>query len=445
MARSSRNSTSAALDSISGQRKDQKCATLRASPRSNTLPLQPGGEGRTFRVGLEFVEEGFLSRHTPRGGMHFYHFMEFWVVAFAELTQLSNVGGGAFPTTSKSGAKAQHVITNTTSIQNTVEVPWIFVPRIPQKHICGTLQCLLSSFLFPLSPEESTDQHHSTTTAAPSMEFFGSEVLDDLDLAEYLLESVDATLVINRARCNHGIIHKMYANYILGSFDAQQWSQQVQKGILKLQQQQQQTTNKARKDRRRSQSPVLAAGILPIDGESAVGRHQQPTKLVITYIDRQRSFRRLLPWDHRWIMKTFSRMSNTIFLRVKMEDYSGPDQLMIDSVTDVFIGMHGNGLSHQMFAKPGGAVIEIFWNKNYHYDYYTMALLMEHDYLCVYSGQVIEYFPPRNKTYEEALWPLPAPPGTTDLFRSFSDKAKDAITDMVAKTRARLKITEASR
>jgi hypothetical protein len=116
------------------------------------------------------------------------------------------------------------------------------------------------------------------------MEFFGSEVLDDLDLAEYLLESVDAsTLVINRARCNHATMHKMHADYLLGSFDAQQWSQQVQKGILKLQQQQQQINNKKARDRRRSQSPLLAAGILPIDGESAaaVGRQQQ-TKLVIT-------------------------------------------------------------------------------------------------------------------------------------------------------------------
>jgi hypothetical protein len=349
---------------------DQRCAFLKFSSSTsqfNSSSVATAGQ-HPFRVGLRFVEGAFISRNGP-GGMHFYHFMEFWVVAFVELLKLGS---------------------NETMDHRKIEVPWLHVPRIPKENICGRLQCLMSPFVFPLS--------NSTSI----MEIFGSEVVNESAITSF--QPVDATLVINREQCNHGRMNKMDADY-LSAFDAQRWSQRIQEGIQLLN-----------------------------DSSTPSFPPPQNNQLVVTYIDRQSSFRRLPPPDHQWILKTIPQIPNISFRHVKMEQYSGSQQLHIASLTDVFIGMHGNGLTHEMFTKPGGALIELFWNKDFQYDYYTMAILMQHEYLCVYNGNVMKSYPPRNETREKAVYPLPYPPKRHGWWGTFSDESKDAIVGMIRKT-----------
>lgn len=41
-----------------------------------------------------------------------------------------------------------------------------------------------------------------------------------------------------------------------------------------------------------------------------------------------------------------------------MEKLSKKDQMELISKTDVLIGVHGNGLTNEIWMKPGGAVLE---------------------------------------------------------------------------------------
>lgn len=64
------------------------------------------------------------------------------------------------------------------------------------------------------------------------------------------------------------------------------------------------------------------------------------------------------------------------------------EQLAIARTTDVLIGVHGNGLTHQLFMRPHGFVCEIFphWKKGHHFDYQYLAKMMGHEYLAVSDG-----------------------------------------------------------
>jgi len=109
----------------------------------------------------------------------------------------------------------------------------------------------------------------------------------------------------------------------------------------------------------------------------------------VVYIDRQDTTRKLSVRGHEELIEVFSGKSWVNFRAVRMQDMNFEQQVGLMRDTDVLVGVHGNGLSHQMFMKPGGVVIEIFplGAKRYLWDYYTMSLLMKHRYFLFFQEQ----------------------------------------------------------
>jgi hypothetical protein len=118
--------------------------------------------------------------------------------------------------------------------------------------------------------------------------------------------------------------------------------------------------------------------------------HARSDKLVVGYIDRQNTTRRLPDDHHVWLLSYFSDNEKVEFLHLHMEDYSAIDQIKIASRCDVLIGCHGNGMSHQFWMKPRRYVVELFFRYHYQFDYGTAAQLMKHNYLAIMNGKVLD-------------------------------------------------------
>ncbi|KAL0959222.1 hypothetical protein HGRIS_014500 [Hohenbuehelia grisea] len=88
-----------------------------------------------------------------------------------------------------------------------------------------------------------------------------------------------------------------------------------------------------------------------------------PARIVITYIDRQNTTRRLVDEDHASLidaLSQFARENDVEVNMVQMEFLSKREQFAISTRTNILMGVHGNGLTHQMWMRPGGKVLEFF-------------------------------------------------------------------------------------
>lgn len=64
-----------------------------------------------------------------------------------------------------------------------------------------------------------------------------------------------------------------------------------------------------------------------------------------------------------------------------------PDNLLRTSAQlDILIGQHSDSLSHLFFMPPKRAVVELFWETPFEFEFATASQLMMHDYMAVYNG-----------------------------------------------------------
>ncbi|KAJ8501871.1 hypothetical protein ONZ45_g11990 [Pleurotus djamor] len=109
---------------------------------------------------------------------------------------------------------------------------------------------------------------------------------------------------------------------------------------------------------------------------------------VVTYVDRQATGRKLVAEDHEALMetlKTLAREKDIEVNAVQMEFLSKAEQFDISTRTDIMIGVHGNGLSHQMWMKPGGTVFEFFDEGGFQRDYQLLAEAMHHTHHVIWN------------------------------------------------------------
>ena len=111
---------------------------------------------------------------------------------------------------------------------------------------------------------------------------------------------------------------------------------------------------------------------------------------VVTYVNRQdASVRSLTGHVHDNFVKDMLAITDIQFVDIKMENISFDAQFTLANITDLLIGVHGNGLSHAAFMQPHRNVVEIFtpgWP--FHWDYYTLSKMMGHEYLCIFNDSV---------------------------------------------------------
>ena len=181
------------------------------------------------------------------------------------------------------------------------------------------------------------------------------------------MQEVDAVLTLQRPGCvARQQEHKKMWMHHIDHFPALQWHAQITKQL----------------------SQFHGAANAPMQANCTIR---------IGYIDRQNTGRRLPAKFHDFLVSFLTGITkeqpsiddsnvSVEFLHLHMEHLSPLQQILTASTLDLLIGVHGNGLSHLFFLPPGSAVLELFWDSTFQFDYATGAQMMGHDYLCLYNG-----------------------------------------------------------
>lgn len=363
------------------------CLNLRLPGINETLNfednlhlLQPLAlNGRRIRVGISFFEDnndfwglnGF-------GVFHLYHYLEFLLYAYTALIQIANAvtPTDADPVTSLS--------------ESPIEVSWIHAPYLTREELQGShaanqriadLAFFQSSVLGATAMKGLEDNDDLTQAMHPS--FQGKMPVKEPNMIREkrrqshiplrasvrhgnwrtMTDAADAVVFINRHRCDHGSIGQMHAKLAdPGYFPVHAWSKDIALGLMTdTEAQFYKTTEKISQD-----------------------------KFVACYIDRQDSARKMPAEEHEWLIKTLSDHPDIYFRQLHMERYPALEQFQIAHTCDLMVGLHGNGLSHQLFMKRGGYLVEYFWDNDFVWCYSILALLMQHDFMIFWRGKPID-------------------------------------------------------
>lgn len=119
---------------------------------------------------------------------------------------------------------------------------------------------------------------------------------------------------------------------------------------------------------------------------------------LVTYISRQTSGRRLREEDHQNLVNELERLQLEGLCEVRvvaMERLSLHDQLDLAARTTVLLGVHGNGLTHQLWMPPSmtSTIIEIFFPQGYLFDYEVLAENFGHKHYAVWNDSFVTYSP----------------------------------------------------
>jgi hypothetical protein len=132
-----------------------------------------------------------------------------------------------------------------------------------------------------------------------------------------------------------------------------------------------------------------------------------PGPPVITYISRQKTGRRLKVADHTSLVKELRNLGQEYGYEVcdfisqwivlkhlqiqipLMEEMGREDQITLLSRTTILLGVHGNGLSGQMWLEPSPrtTVIEIFFPTGFAYDYEYTARSLGHKHYGIWDDK----------------------------------------------------------
>jgi hypothetical protein len=119
--------------------------------------------------------------------------------------------------------------------------------------------------------------------------------------------------------------------------------------------------------------------------ENSQAHLPMPEKVVITYVNRQKTQRRLVHADHDSLVKSLQELAQRRgweFIDVHAENLSKDEQIRIMARTTILLGVHGNGLTHLVMMPNTkiSTVIEMFVPGGFAHDYQwtTHALGMRH-------------------------------------------------------------------
>jgi len=138
-------------------------------------------------------------------------------------------------------------------------------------------------------------------------------------------------------------------------------------------------------------SRVLDMGLRAMDPPLAEG---EKDAYVVTYISRQRSRRRLVEEDHKRLVAALEEMcrkKSWVLDVVHAEELSREEQLRRAARTVVMLGVHGNGLTHQLLMPPHplSTVIELFYPGGYARDYEWTAGVLGKAYFGIQNDTVV--------------------------------------------------------
>ncbi|KAJ9116174.1 hypothetical protein QFC20_000854 [Naganishia adeliensis] len=156
----------------------------------------------------------------------------------------------------------------------------------------------------------------------------------------------------------------------------------------------------------------LSLPAIPLERAPSSGgarRHSLADSFVkIVYVDRQNSDRRFDNISHDGLMKVLEDMDehgakwkerekgsggekmSEMKIKVKVdvvkfEHLNAKEQIEAVYDADIIIGVHGNGLTHIVWAKPGATVIEAFPVGTFIRDYELLSYALDHKYYCIWN------------------------------------------------------------
>ncbi|KAF5383177.1 hypothetical protein D9615_004897 [Tricholomella constricta] len=132
------------------------------------------------------------------------------------------------------------------------------------------------------------------------------------------------------------------------------------------------------------------------EGRTVHGVKEPTPKPLVTYISRQDVRRRLATDDHEALVKALADLEVEgicEFREVRMEQLSLREQIELAARSMIFVGVHGNGLTHELWMPPSdrSTVIEIFHPEGYSFDYELLARNMGHRHYAIWNDTIITY------------------------------------------------------
>ncbi|RDB18385.1 EGF domain-specific O-linked N-acetylglucosamine transferase [Hypsizygus marmoreus] len=126
-------------------------------------------------------------------------------------------------------------------------------------------------------------------------------------------------------------------------------------------------------------------------------------KPIVTYISRQGAGRRLVAEDHEVLVKALRDLEAEGICEVvvaMMERMGLKEQIELTARSTVIVGVHGNGMTHQLWMPPSerSTVIEIFTPGGYVFDYEMLARNIGHRHYAVWNDTLITY--PKGTHYQ---------------------------------------------
>ncbi|KAG7086793.1 hypothetical protein E1B28_002721 [Marasmius oreades] len=130
------------------------------------------------------------------------------------------------------------------------------------------------------------------------------------------------------------------------------------------------------------------------------------SKPVVTYITRQR--RTLIHSHHRALVRELRKLrveGICEVLVVRMEEMTLKQQIELAARTTIMLGVHGNGLTHQLWMTPStkSTVIEIFIPTGYTFDYELLARNLGHRHYGIWNDTALTY--PKGTTHKGVNFP----------------------------------------
>ncbi|TFK25334.1 hypothetical protein FA15DRAFT_590707 [Coprinopsis marcescibilis] len=121
--------------------------------------------------------------------------------------------------------------------------------------------------------------------------------------------------------------------------------------------------------------------------------HEKP---VVTYISRQGAGRRLNEEDHVRLVESLRGLESEGLCRFEMpmmEKLTINGQLAVGARTTILVGVHGNGLTHQLIMPPSlrSTIFEIFDPPAYGFDYEMLARNLGHKHYAVNNDTLITF------------------------------------------------------
>ncbi|KIM38055.1 hypothetical protein M413DRAFT_448087 [Hebeloma cylindrosporum] len=136
---------------------------------------------------------------------------------------------------------------------------------------------------------------------------------------------------------------------------------------------------------------------LPVMNSAGAVISNPPSQLpIVTYISRQGGGRRLTRESHDGLVKSLNEMSNQGLFELhilRMETLTFSQQVEAVARSTIILGVHGNGLTHQLWMPPSphSTVIEMFFPGAYIHDYEILARNSGHKHYAVWNDTTLTY------------------------------------------------------